>query len=145
MRRFGAAALLVTLGAAIPVIWSDLEAQGVASAGIYTTAQAARGRTVYQARCASCHGGALAGEDTNPPLAGGRFLANWSGQSVGALTRRIRNTMPLEDPGSLTLRQTTDVVAYMFQANAFRGGATELPSNPEQLNRLRIDIPRRGR
>jgi S-disulfanyl-L-cysteine oxidoreductase SoxD len=145
MRRFGAAALVIASGAAIPLFSADLEAQGVASAGVYTNGQAARGRALYQARCASCHGGALAGEDTNPPLAGGRFLANWSGQSIGALARRIRSTMPLEDPGSLTLRQTTDVVAYMFQANAFRGGKVELPPDAEQLNRLRIDTPRRGR
>ena len=145
MIRFCAAALFIAFVAAIPIFSADLGAQGVASDGIYTTAQAMRGRALYQARCASCHGGALAGEDTNPPLAGGRFLANWSGQSVGALARRIRSTMPLEDPGSLTLRQTTDVVAYMFQANTFRGGKAELPSNPEQLNRVRIDAPRRGR
>jgi mono/diheme cytochrome c family protein len=111
----------------------------LASAGVYTIAQAERGRALYQAHCASCHGGALAGADTNPPLTGGRFMANWNGQSVGALAKRIRGTMPLDDPGTLGLVETADLVAYILQANDIRSGTAELPPSPRELESIKID------
>ena len=47
--------------------------------GVYTEAQAARGRTTYVNRCASCHGEALTGAQA-PPLTGHAFLGNWRSQ-----------------------------------------------------------------
>jgi hypothetical protein len=37
-----------------------------------------------------------------PPLTGGAFMANWDGLTLGDLAERIRNTMPLNAPGSLS-------------------------------------------
>jgi len=136
-------AVLVALGAGG---WTSLNAEPLATAaskGSYTAAQADRGRAIYQARCATCHGGALAGEDTNPPLAGGRFLANWTGQSLGTLATRIRTTMPLDEPNALGLLQTADVTAYLLQANGFRAGSGELSPDPAQLRQILIDPPDR--
>jgi quinoprotein glucose dehydrogenase len=110
-----------------------------ASSGVYSAVQAERGRALYQVQCASCHGAALAGADTNPPLTGGRFLANWTGQSVAALAKRIRTTMPLDQPGKLGLAETADLVAYLLLANDFRGADVELPSSPRELDVIKID------
>ncbi len=112
-----------------------------ASGGVYTPAQAARGKAAYDATCAACHGGTLAGVEMSPPLAGDRFLANWTGQPAEALAQKIRTTMPQSDPGSLGAAATADVVAYILEANAFHPGAAELPKDATGLQQIVIDGP----
>src|SRR6185369_14585331 len=62
--------------------------------GVYTSAQAERGAALYANNCASCHGSALGGGESAPPLTGGEFSSNWYGLTVGDLFERIRITMP---------------------------------------------------
>src|SRR5580700_3253707 len=78
-----------------------------ANAGVYTDAQASRGRALYQQQCAQCHGDALGG-GLGPPLAGSVFIAAWGAQPLGELARKIRSTMPENDPGKLTPSQAAD-------------------------------------
>lgn len=120
-------------------------AQSAASQGVYSTAQAERGRQIYDRQCAICHGGSLSGIDVNPPLAGTKFLAAWKGQSVGALVTRIRTTMPPEKPGSLTNVQSVDVTAFVLRANRFPAGARDLPAAPTGLRSIKIDQPTSAR
>src|SRR5437762_1793094 len=47
--------------------------QQPAATGLYTAAQAAAGRSVYQAECASCHASDLRGNNEAPPLTGPDF------------------------------------------------------------------------
>ncbi len=112
------------------------------SAGVYTTAQAARGATAYAQHCAGCHGAGMEGVDVAPPLAGGRFLANWTNQPLGALFTKIKTTMPQDDPGSLGGAQTADIVAAMLQANGFAPGKDDLPADADQLQQVTIDAPK---
>src|ERR1700676_3706232 len=70
--------------------------------GVYTSAQAQRGAALYANNCASCHGTALGGGESAPPLTGGEFSSNWYGLTVGDLFERIRTTMPANRPGRLT-------------------------------------------
>jgi cytochrome c len=106
--------------------------------GVYTSAQATRGRLVYNAQCAVCHGAGLQGADVNPALAGAQFTSKWRGQTVGALSNRIRTTMPLDNPGSLTASATADLSAYLLMRNRYPAGATELPRVAAQQNAIRI-------
>jgi S-disulfanyl-L-cysteine oxidoreductase SoxD len=96
-----------------------------ANDSIYTDAQAARGRTLYQEKCATCHGDALEGKIA-PPLAGSGFLAVWGAQPLSELAGKIRNTMPAKDPGKLKPSETADLVAYILQAGKFPSGRNEL-------------------
>jgi quinoprotein glucose dehydrogenase len=107
--------------------------------GVYSAAQAARGKAIYAARCSACHGAGLEGADVAPTLAGPRFLDNWQGQSVGDLAGRIRTTMPLDDPGSLGPAQSVDVIAYLLEANRFPAGAAELPGASQDLGQIRME------
>ena len=116
-------------------------AGGVASAGVYTEAQAGRGKALYDAQCAACHGGTLAGADMSPPLAGGSFLANWGNQPVSELAGRIRSTMPMDNPGSLSTAQSADIVAYVLKSNGFKAGTTELPRNAQIMQQIKLDMP----
>jgi mono/diheme cytochrome c family protein len=117
-------------------------AQGGAmvSDGVYTDAQAARGLAVYTGNhCVMCHGPALTGSDTVPPLAGNVFLANWVGQSLGELATRIHTTMPQDNPGSLSDAQVADVVAYILQQNKYKAGAKEIPADNAGQSAITLD------
>jgi mono/diheme cytochrome c family protein len=106
--------------------------------GAYTQAQADRGGAQYTAHCASCHGDALNGGDSAPPLMGGGFLANWNGQTAGDLFSRIKTTMPLDAPGSLGAPAASDVEAFILARNGFPAGQAELPRDPSLLARIAI-------
>jgi mono/diheme cytochrome c family protein len=92
---------------------------------VYSSAQASRGRVLYLAQCAGCHGNAMEGT-SGPPLAGDSFLSNWSGKSAASLVDKIQKTMPFNQPGSLSLLQSTDVAAHILQTGNFAAGQTEL-------------------
>ncbi len=57
-----------------------------------------------------------------PALLGPMFLGNWDGLTVGDPFDRTRSTMPLDDPGSLSRAQVSDVTAEMLRANRFPAG-----------------------
>lgn len=107
--------------------------------GVYTEAQAKRGEAVYRQNCASCHGVALEGIETAGPLAGARFTANWNGVTVGDLLERVRVSMPNDRPGTLSRQQTADVLAYVFSANRFPAGKTELARQTELLKQIKFE------
>ena len=64
------------------------------TAAVYTAAQAAAGRTVYQASCASCHLPDLAGRNEAPQLAGNNFMNTWRARTTRDLFEFIQSTMP---------------------------------------------------
>src|SRR5882757_2060043 len=97
--------------------------------GVFTADQAAQGKALFEAKCAICHGAELNGAEMAPPLAGGVFLGNWTGQSAGDLFTRIHTTMPANDPGSLNNQQTAQALAYILSFNQFPAGTTPLPSD----------------
>ena len=107
--------------------------------GVYTKDQAKRGEAVYVEKCARCHGAQLIGGDMNPPLVGPEFLSTWNTKTVGDLFDRIRTTMPADKPGSVSRQQSSDVVAYLLNANKFPTGSTELENQTEILKQIPFD------
>lgn len=107
-------------------------------AGVYDEDQATRGKAAYAENCASCHGAALSGIDVAPPLSGAGFLGNWNGTSAADLFTRIKTTMPLTAPGSLSGRTVSDIEAYLFQANGFPSGSVALPPAPPMMAGIKI-------
>jgi cytochrome c len=112
--------------------------------GVYTSDQATRGSTLYAAECASCHGTALNGGESAPPLTGGEFFSNWNGLTVGDLFDRIRVSMPADNPGKLTREQDADILAYMLSMNQFPAGKTELEHRTEVLKQIRFEATKTG-
>lgn len=79
----------------------------------------ARGRTVYEVRCAFCHGADGAGQKAGtatvfPPLWGPRSY-NWGAgmSNVDNAAAFIKANMPYSQGGSLTDQQAWDVAAYI--------------------------------
>lgn len=131
-----AAALLLAGGVA------SLEAQeGPRSSwsGIFTAAQAERGKQLFMDNCAKCHGQTLAGDEMAPQLAGPDFLSNWNGENVGDLVERIRTTMPADDPGKLSRASATDLAAFILSSNQMPAGANELARDQPVQAQIRID------
>ena len=116
-------------------------AGGMASAGVYSAAQAARGADLYAANCARCHGASKEGLDVAPPLTGPRFLGNWTSQSVGALAARIRTSMPLDMPGTLGLTASAELAADILAANGYPAGPADMATGSQALQQLTIDAP----
>jgi mono/diheme cytochrome c family protein len=104
--------------------------------GVYSDAQAARGKTLYQSKCATCHGDALGGQ-IGPPLTGSDFVSVWSKESLFELGSKIRNTMPQGEPGSLSSDQTADLLAYILQAGKIPSGRADLRGDEATLKALR--------
>ena len=93
--------------------------------GVYSGEQAKRGQQIYQGQCLSCHGNTLEGV-VGPPLAGDGFLSVWSARPLSDLVDKIEQTMPQDDPGTLSRQQATDLAAYILQVGTFPAGQTEL-------------------
>ena len=106
--------------------------------GIYSPQQAERGRVVYESRCAACHGADLSGTSEARPLAGERFMQDWSEDTLDNLFGRIQRLMPYDDPGSLHEAAYLDTLAYMLQFNAFPAGERDLVAGGNRR------YPRRG-
>jgi mono/diheme cytochrome c family protein len=110
------------------------------SDGVFTDAQQKRGEAIYTRECSTCHGERLKGGEGSPPLTGTEFNDNWNNKTVADLFDKIRQTMPAppEQPGKLSPQQTSDVVAHILSVAGFPSGSTELPSDFDQLKRIRI-------
>ena len=115
-----AAALTTSLRAQAPAseprIWQ----------GVFTAAQAARGKEVFTTTCQRCHGGDLMGV-TAPALAGERFFESWDGEPLDRLFVKIRDTMPPTfGTGIIDDKTKLDIVGYILQVNGFPSGPAEL-------------------
>lgn len=114
--------------------------------GVFTDAQADRGRAVYVQHCARCHGADLQGlpqavrfpgqSPRTPALVGDEFTANWVGMTLGDLFERTRVSMPQSNPGSLSPRQNADILAFILRFAGYAAGESELPPRKNDLDRV---------
>src|SRR5882762_7943657 len=115
--RFTPYGAMAAIGIAIVSAQLPAKAQQPARIGPFTAEQANAGRAGYLANCASCHLADLKGSNEAPPLAGGNFINMWRNRPASDLFNRIRNTMPITNPGSLGEQEAVNIVAYVLQAN----------------------------
>jgi mono/diheme cytochrome c family protein len=104
--------------------------------GVYTSAQADKGKALFGENCAKCHGGTLDGNDEIPPLKGAHFMADWETQSVAELIARVHSTMPMDNPGKLNTESSTAVVAYLLQQNGMPAGNAPLTDGTAAQSRI---------
>ena len=100
--------------------------------GVYTAEQAARGKNGYLGLCRSCHN----------PSTGDAFAKRWAGKMVSDLFAYIFETMPQNDPRTLSPTDNADIVSYLLQVTAMPPGGKELPTDPDSLKIIRIEIKR---
>src|SRR5207253_3250727 len=103
--------------------------------GVYTNVQAQRGQAIFQERCVPCHGATLGG-GLGPPLTGPDFVSDFGNQPLAQLVGKIKNTMPLNNPGTLTPQQAVDLAAFILQVGKFPAGQTELNADDSALQQI---------
>jgi mono/diheme cytochrome c family protein len=94
--------------------------------GVYTEAQAARGKPAYETSCGRCHNNELAGSERAPALKGDGFWAHWENDSLDRLFTKIRDTMPQGGIESVTDAGKLDILAYVLAKNDATPGKDEL-------------------
>lgn len=99
--------------------------------GVYTLAQANRGKDVFAGLCQSCH--------TPTVHAGPPFRNKWFGHTLGELFGYMRREMPKANPGSLSDEEYALLVAYLMRINGMPTGQTPLAADSAALHRIRID------
>ena len=112
-----------------------LTGQTSAPPPVYTAAQAAAGRVLYQANCAGCHLPDLAGRNEAPQLAGNNFMAAWGDRPARELFNYIQTMMPPGNVGSLGNDSYVNLVAFILDSNGGAAGTQPLTSSAAFLIR----------
>ena len=128
----------------LPAVVATLTLVGTALAktrsvadGVYTIEQADRGAVLYDEQCVSCHGEIRQlTPDMAALLADHTFRARWSERSLGELFEMIQVEMPQDAPGSLSLQQTADLLAFILRGNRQPVGELALPEDIQALQAI---------
>ena len=107
--------------------------------GIFTDAQAERGRVAYGTHCAECHGEGLGGGEMAPGLTGVAFRFRWRGLKVADIYDSVESTMPPEEPATLGDQAYIDVVAFLLSANGYPTGDRELTADSRLLEGIAVE------
>jgi mono/diheme cytochrome c family protein len=112
-----------TTGAAKPYVTDTTR-------GVFSKAQAQRGKTAYTRNCQGCHSNNLQGEGIEPPLIGELFIDAWREDRLFSLYDYMVERMPKEGrnstPGSLKPQQYVDILAFVLERNGFPAGPQDL-------------------
>jgi mono/diheme cytochrome c family protein len=98
--------------------------------GVYSSSQASRGQALFQSLCTTCH--------APDRFTGDEFVSAWSGKPLVELFNAVQ-TMPEDNPGSLSGQQYADVMAYFLQLNKFPTGADELKGEADALAGIQFE------
>ena len=101
------------------------------NSGVYTTAQAERGKKVFEAKCTACHDTAR--------FTGDAFLDAWVGKPMKDVWDIASGTMPEDNPGSLKQQEYGDILAYFLSLNAFPAGEAELEGSASAMAAIKIE------
>lgn len=125
---------VVVAGAVLAVAaWVNLvSAQGtLASSGVFTSAQADRGMSIYDGQCASCHElSRFKGKD---------FASAWTDKPLTDLHVAVKS-MPMDNPGSLNPQEYADILAYFLSINGYPAGQTELKGDDAAIGAVKVDV-----
>ncbi len=116
---------------------SNVNAQAAASGAkttkgrVYSATQATRGEQTYMSTCVSCH---------PPSTYKGAVFLNWQGRTLGELLEFLTEKMPKNEPGSLSPKEYTQVVAYLLKLNGMPAGRVDLPADPAALRSIIINL-----
>lgn len=109
--------------------------------GVFTAAQASKGREVYLLACVSCHSPA--------DHTGGGFWQDLLGKTVASFFSYLRNNMPQDNAGSISQDDYVNVTAYMLGLNGMPVGERALTADSVSQAKIRIvpvpkDTTRKG-
>ncbi len=106
--------------------------------GVFTSAQAARGKAPFERSCGRCHNNELAGSERGPALKGSVFWSKWENDNLGALYMKVRDTMPQDGPSLVSDEQKADILAYIMSVTGMPAGSDELKADVRDLETIKI-------
>ena len=123
---------LFTLTLLIPTLIgpASYAQQNTVTDGVFTEAQATRGKAVYDANCGICHDMDFYGD----------IWDYWEDKPLLDFWFTIVAEMPSENPGSLSDAEYTDIVAYILSDRGYPSGDTALDRN-NGMDSIRIVSP----
>ena len=98
--------------------------------GVFTTAQAERGKQIYEQSCKNCHQADFYSER----------LVRWENKSVDELFQAVSTSMPADNVGSLASSEYVDVLAYVFSITGAPSGSGELTT--DNMATVKIAAPK---
>lgn len=116
-----------------------------ASQGVYSEAQAAKGKAHYAENCAGCHMDDLSGGGPAPALTGDAFMAQNTNRTAADLFTRIKTTMPPDRPEQLDDAMYVELIAYLLREAGFPAGQTTLPLQIDALKQIEIARGKTGK
>jgi len=138
-KRFAIAAAIVMWMAALAVSFAQQTAgDKKVWDGVYTSAQAARGKAPFERSCGRCHNNELAGSERGPALKGTVFWSKWENDNLASLFMKIRDTMPQDGPSLVNDEQKADILAYIMSVTGMPAGNAELKGDVRELDTIKI-------
>ena len=131
-RRLMMNAAVATSGLIWAVALANLGAEAptrTVNDGVYSAGQASRGQALFQSICTTCH--------APDRFTGPEFVSAFSGKSLAELFKALQ-TMPEDNPGSLSAQQYGDVMAYFLSLNKFPVGSEELKAEVDVLEEIEM-------
>ena len=127
-KKFSKQTLVSMTAAAVGVAMISMAAYAGAKStkdGAYTTAQAERGKVVYDASCGNCHQADFYRER----------LTRFQSKPVSELFEVVATSMPADNIGGLLTSEYIDALAYIFSITGSPAGSEELTKeNMESIN-----------
>lgn len=99
--------------------------------GVYTAAQAERGKKTFTTSCTTCH-------DTDR-FSGATFAEAWTGKPLKEIWDVASGTMPEDNPGSLKQQEYADIIAYFLSLNQYPPGETELAPGAGPMGSIKVE------
>lgn len=125
-------ALLVTVfvaaGAAVVTAQAPTK---TTNSGVYTAAQAERGKKTFAEKCTTCH------EPSR--FSGDAFYESWNGKPLKDLWDVASGTMPEDNPASLKQQEYADIIAYFLHLNEFAPGESELQPGAAAMAAIKVE------
>jgi mono/diheme cytochrome c family protein len=103
--------------------------------GVYSAAQAQRGKATFDKECATCHAASLEGF-SGPPLKGSLFMDRWREFNLDVLFENLRTTMPKDFPATLSETAYLEVLSYLLAANEIPASNGDLTVDVVKTTRL---------
>jgi hypothetical protein len=99
--------------------------------GVFTADQATAGEKTYGNVCTGCH--------NLGSHSGSSFAQRWKGKTIFELYEQISEKMPEDDPGSLSPKESAEIVAFLLKANGSPSGKEALPTDANELKKILIE------
>jgi mono/diheme cytochrome c family protein len=122
----GAGVLVVTA-----VVTSAQAPTKTTNDGVYTTAQAERGKSTFNEKCSGCH------EPSR--FSGDAFLESWNNKTMKDIWDVASGTMPEDNPGSLKQQEYADILGYFLSLNEYKPGDAELQPGAAPMAAIKIE------